>query len=454
VIDPVLMFHPDFPNEPKARVERSAYRFEWYPKGWRSDDDPDWSGLPSNAPVPDFLRESKDLHLEGYGARVLQTFPQDYHAKHLEAIRKGGTQDAGGGGVIWKNLGGDYTDVVELGAATKIWNGLDGWISGDNSIDGDDTFANGAVLLPARTFAIQEEPVGTLAGQLKDGASDLFLNPQAHGEAAGVVWWITSGVRPNLAGNAFMVGHYLPSDVPGPDFGVTDSVIVEMSLFFTYVDHVRTEPAGWGEASDFYLSYVRDDLANSGFIYGQAQTVDENAPTLDATDFDAWRNFRGTGVKFCRTANTNLQTLNAYQFWAGDGWSSDVLDAEVVVDDEGRIAFVTGNPLRVKANHWVNVGRTHVLDPYVDVYRADQPWGPWEKFARVPVPTINSVFAPNFRQASHHAFILPHSLHSTSVGEVDRAVACCTGVGLGTHPGWDLVNIRRWAPKFVVVPLY
>lgn len=43
MIDPVLMYHIDRPTD-TTFVERDAYRNEWYVKGWRSDDDPSFTG--------------------------------------------------------------------------------------------------------------------------------------------------------------------------------------------------------------------------------------------------------------------------------------------------------------------------------------------------------------------------------------------------------------------------
>lgn len=41
--DPVTMFHTDRPTNTTV-VEREAYRTEWFPKGWRSNDDPSFTG--------------------------------------------------------------------------------------------------------------------------------------------------------------------------------------------------------------------------------------------------------------------------------------------------------------------------------------------------------------------------------------------------------------------------
>lgn len=43
MIDPVVMYHIDRPTD-TATVEREAYRTEWFPKNWRSDDDPSFTG--------------------------------------------------------------------------------------------------------------------------------------------------------------------------------------------------------------------------------------------------------------------------------------------------------------------------------------------------------------------------------------------------------------------------
>jgi hypothetical protein len=51
VQDPVVMAHPDRPLS-LATVERAAYRGQWYAKGWRSDDDPDYDGTATDEATP------------------------------------------------------------------------------------------------------------------------------------------------------------------------------------------------------------------------------------------------------------------------------------------------------------------------------------------------------------------------------------------------------------------
>lgn len=48
--DPVTMYQPSNPTQ-TAFVEREAYRLEWYPKGWRSDDDPSFTGTELDKPL-------------------------------------------------------------------------------------------------------------------------------------------------------------------------------------------------------------------------------------------------------------------------------------------------------------------------------------------------------------------------------------------------------------------
>lgn len=42
--DPVVMNHSGIPGQENVTVERAAYRLVWYPLGWRSDDDPNFTG--------------------------------------------------------------------------------------------------------------------------------------------------------------------------------------------------------------------------------------------------------------------------------------------------------------------------------------------------------------------------------------------------------------------------
>lgn len=49
--DPVVMYQPARPTD-TATVERDAYRNMWYAKGWRSDQDPSFSGTVVDLPIP------------------------------------------------------------------------------------------------------------------------------------------------------------------------------------------------------------------------------------------------------------------------------------------------------------------------------------------------------------------------------------------------------------------
>lgn len=47
----VVMTHPNLPGVEKT-ASLDAYRYAWYPEGWRSADDPEWTGAGSEAPTP------------------------------------------------------------------------------------------------------------------------------------------------------------------------------------------------------------------------------------------------------------------------------------------------------------------------------------------------------------------------------------------------------------------
>lgn len=59
MLDPVTMNHPDLPGVENAVVERDAYRNQYYGQGWRSNDDPGFTG-PSNPPVPRTVGSHED----------------------------------------------------------------------------------------------------------------------------------------------------------------------------------------------------------------------------------------------------------------------------------------------------------------------------------------------------------------------------------------------------------
>lgn len=65
-MDLVTMTHSALPGVTKT-VSRTAYRYAWYPEGWRSAGDPGWTGPGSQAPT---TPHNTDSTLHGGGTEV------------------------------------------------------------------------------------------------------------------------------------------------------------------------------------------------------------------------------------------------------------------------------------------------------------------------------------------------------------------------------------------------
>lgn len=61
----VTMTHSQLPGVTKE-ASLNAYRYAWYPEGWRSADDPGWTGQASEAPTP----HAGDNSLHGGGTEI------------------------------------------------------------------------------------------------------------------------------------------------------------------------------------------------------------------------------------------------------------------------------------------------------------------------------------------------------------------------------------------------
>lgn len=61
----VTMTHEDLPGV-ERQASLNAYRYAWYPEGWRSADDPGWTGQGSEAPTP----HVGDNSLHGGGTEI------------------------------------------------------------------------------------------------------------------------------------------------------------------------------------------------------------------------------------------------------------------------------------------------------------------------------------------------------------------------------------------------
>jgi hypothetical protein len=392
------------------------------------------------------------LALEAVGAGV----PQEFLWNVEQAFIDYAVDAATAGGIANRRfLGGDVLDWFTLGVppSSSMIVGADWWAAGTPAIDTTtQDFLAGPV--PFRNGMIQvTDSVPQFDAQIFAADND-FLSAQVNGgEAAPLIWWITGGYRkpPYAGADRIMWCCHLhdPSQVSSPSLGVVDSSIIRSSLFGTYENHVNT---GWGPAANFWLHKIAYDVTDD-LVYGMGMTLhDPPLPLLDPADIDAHRAARDAGHKIARCAPADVMTVAAWEFWTGAGWSSDPTQAAVIVDNLGNTVHgFTGRPVQVQPGVWINVGRLHVLDPFVEVWRATAgPQGPYTNIARVPLPGVGAVVNDGpMMQVSHHVNLVPHL---TAPPECSLAMATCTHIGDPADIVWTNVNIRRFLPRFVVVP--
>jgi hypothetical protein len=386
-----------------------------------------------------------DYPLEKYGASISQSVATDYRALWLNFIRDAGS--AVPSDPSRRILGGDCVHVTQTGAAGWLWHWLDAWASGANAVEGDDTYSPSAILLPARNAVVAEGPQGTLGGQAAEPGSINWLDPTLEGLGAETVWWPVGGLRPNLTGDVIVVCHLLAGGGTSgqSNFGAVNTSIINLNFFATYSSHVNTD---WGPTANFWLDRFIHDPDND-LVYGYGIEIHQ-AAKLEGWQFWRWmEEAKNGGVKLCRVPEASINVPSAYEFWTGSSWSPGPHDATFILDDSDKpLRGWTGCPQRIAANHWINVGRRNIFDNHLDVWKADNPAGPWTKICRVPVQFIGDEEVPGYRKISHHATVLPHI-----PAPANHSVAMLTSTLMGAGPlTFDDVHIQAYTPQFVVIP--
>jgi hypothetical protein len=383
------------------------------------------------------------LRLETIGAAVGQVLAVDWRERWLDYIRDAGSLAPSD--PSRRNLGGDFVGVLQIDATNWFWFGSDAWAGGAGAVT-DDVYG---VVVPFRNWLVAENAALGLGGQVfhAGGGDGAWLDAELDGgEAAGAFWWLTGGLRVNLAGDIIIVGHLLTADDPeSPTLGAVDTSIITVAAVLPfYVSHVNTNDAGWNDAN-FWLSGLAHDT-EANLVYGPGTVIDLDAippagpdDVVDAT----------TGKKLGRVAEASIRTLAAWEFWTGAAWSPDVTLAATIVDTDGtEVRGLTGAPQHLGGDSWLWPGRINPLDPFVDVWASHTgPQGPYTKVARVPVPGIGGELPDGSRLASHHAQVLP----DIAAGD-DHSVVMLTCLAFGSPTAALGHKIHRWTPHFVRVP--
>jgi hypothetical protein len=379
-----------------------------------------------------------EYQLELDGEAIEQSQSPDYGQLWVDYIADAGSESPTGNRRI---LGGDCVEIVQTGADGFLWLWLDVWAAGTGAVEDEQYTTNN--LLPFRNAVAGESPAGTLGTQVFESGSNEWLDPAVAGYPDSYVWWPTGGVRPGLTGSTYVVAHLLDGAHSSEgNFGVVGTSLITLTLFATYQSHVQLD---FGTQANFWLTRLRED---DDFVYGWGVALNQN-PAPQGYDFASWAEPSGGGHKVARVATADLLDGGEWTFWNGADWVTNPRDAVLVEDTDGNpILGFTGTPYKVDTDHWINVGRTHVLDTYVDVWRADAPEGPWTKISRVPVPRVNDEVQAGYRQISHHTTIIPHA-----TAPADHSIAMLTSTVLGSGGfEFDGADIRCFSPQFVVIP--
>jgi hypothetical protein len=340
---------------------------------------------------------------------------------------------------------------VQLGATGWIWVGADWFAGGEPAVDTiDDTFIS--ELFPFRNGQISEGPEGTLTDQVftGGGSGGEWLDADTEGgEDAGSFWWTLSGVRPGdgFTGSAYIAAHLLGTDELNPTLGVIDSSIITLNAFGLYSAHVNT---GWGQANNFWLSNFRHDVPND-LVYATGAVIDHNMGPIAGADLEKWGMARSTGAGWAmaRVVDTAVPTSASYEFWNGSSWVSGAGNAVRMTNSGGRVIIgLQGNPVKLQEGYWLTVGRTHVLDNHLDVYRARNPQGPWEYIARTPVNYGQQIMTDVY-QVSHHATIVPHG---DAPAGASMAMLTSTVISEPSAVIWDDLPITAFCPSFANIP--
>jgi len=132
--DPVVMNHPAIPGQEDKIVERSAYRGVWYALGWRSTDDPDFTG--PGTFTPQATLSGRVAALERYNPQHV-TVPGGWY--DLLDVRKAAASDrlfravafgdSLGAGYYSSNfLTGSYPALIAQALQAELGDGGSGWI--------------------------------------------------------------------------------------------------------------------------------------------------------------------------------------------------------------------------------------------------------------------------------------------------------------------------------------
>lgn len=200
-----------------------------------------------------------------------------------------------------------------------------------------------------------------------------------------------------------------------PSGGVPELVAVED----VGRDHVDTNRPMWGAAAAVHDGWV--------YLYGTARRADAA--------------LTGFSLRVARTRPEDVAHPSRWRYWAGDDWSPDAADTEVLIDEVGGVSQ-TLSVFR-QAGSWYAVSkRDEVLGRYLVVWKAPAPTGPF--VAQPPVAEIPSEAASGtlrYMPLAHPGLLPAPGTMVVSYSE--------------NNTDFEVVrdDPRRYRPRFIRVPL-
>lgn len=144
--------------------------------------------------------------------------------------------------------------------------------------------------------------------------------------------------------------------------------------------------------------------------------------------------------------------LGTWEFWAGDGWSTDDNDAAPLLDTEGNPIRVAGTVIRMADGRWVLAGQENVFATSFTVWvtrwpPSGHPHG-WTLYRTVPMePAASS----NPYGAVMYTYGVPQHPHRAGPGELLLSYAVNSQAG-GDPPG-IVKDSALYQPRYVVLPV-
>jgi len=336
--------------------------------------------------------------------------------------------------------GGDTTDSVVLPSTNKFWSGAD-WFIGA-TVDPDFTFSG--PMLPHRTGNKTQNSSGVFTAEFIPWFSP---DPVLYG--ADHYWPICMAVESGvLRVGCWRALNELSDPWANSPWGrIIESHIVTIELGFgTVIGHVTLSPLD----DRFNIhGFLQDDSFT--YIYG-GEFIPKYGDGFGRVPYDQ----SYTKARVARCPVGSITSRSTWEFWTGTGWSNRHDLAAPMVDHDG--APMRGDHRvsvsKVGTGDYMAVGHSSIVDPFVQVYKASTPTGPWRLRATVRLPRTSGALVPG--EEDRGAAVVGQLIQVNDVvpAPAGHKVAWLSRNLLGhAIPGGDL-HYSTFAPIFVLVPTF